>query len=72
MKDRGHGHGGGNSNPIQVQKFLGGLDYPATKSDILDRAKDEGADERVMSVLQRIPEQSYHKPMDVSRAVGER
>lgn len=58
-------------NPIQIQKFLGGLDYPVSKQDILDKAKQEGADKKVMDALEQIPEQEYKSPVAVSRAVGQ-
>ena len=57
-------------NPVQVQKFLGGLDYPVGKQDLLDRARGEGADENVMEALERIPDREYDSPTAVSREVG--
>ena len=32
-------------NPIQVQKFLGGMNFPANKDEIVKHAKSKGADE---------------------------
>lgn len=58
------------SSAIHVQKFLGGLDYPARKQDILEKAKQKGADKDVLDVLQKIPEQEYSSPVSVSREVG--
>lgn len=57
-------------NPTEVQKFLGGLDYPIGKEDILQKAKSEGADDNVMQVLEQIPDQEYASPITVSREVG--
>lgn len=57
-------------NPVQIQKFLGGLDYPAGKQDILEKAKQEGADDNVMQALEQIPDQDYASPVAVSREVG--
>lgn len=57
-------------NPIQVQKFLGGMDYPASKDEIVDHAKSKGADENVMDVLEQLPEDDYQTPADVSKAIG--
>ncbi|HEX8986533.1 MAG TPA: DUF2795 domain-containing protein [Rhodocyclaceae bacterium] len=57
-------------NPVQVQKFLGGLDYPAGKQDILEKAKQEGADDNIMEALGQIPDQDYASPVAVSREVG--
>lgn len=57
-------------NPVQVQKFLGGLDYPVGKQDILDKAKEQGADDKVMKALEQIPDREYASPVAVSREVG--
>ena len=53
-------------NPIQVQKFLGGMDYPASKADVVRHAEEAGADDSVLATLKDLPEQTYHKPTDVS------
>ena len=58
-------------NPIQIQKFLGGLDYPVSKQGIIDKAKQEGADKKVMDALEQIPDQQYAIPVAISRAVGQ-
>lgn len=58
-------------NPIQIQKFLSGLDYPVGKQDIIKKAKSEGADKNVLATLERLPEQEYSSPVAVSRAVGQ-
>ena len=58
-------------NPVQVQKFLGGLDYPASKEDLMKRAEQEDADQEVRSTLEQLPDQNYETPADVSKAIGE-
>lgn len=62
-----HGH----PNPVHVQKFLGGIDYPAAKDAIVSRAKQGGADAEVMDALERIPDQEYKSPAAVSKALGQ-
>jgi len=57
-------------NPIQVQKYLGGLNYPVNKQDILDKAKEEGAEGEVLEALESIPDQEYSSPTEVSREVA--
>ena len=57
-------------NPIQIQKFLKGVDYPASKSDLLENAEEEGADEDVRETLERLPDAEYQSPADVSEALG--
>jgi hypothetical protein len=57
-------------SPIDIQKALGGLDYPATKDDILIAARENGADDAVLSALENIPDRSYDGPTGVSEAVS--
>jgi Protein of unknown function (DUF2795) len=45
------------SNPIHVQKFLGGVDYPVDKQALLERARQNGADEETCRLLERLPDQ---------------
>jgi len=56
-------------NPIQIQRFLGGMDYPVSKDTILQTAKKEGADENVLDALGRIPDGEYDAPTAISKAV---
>jgi hypothetical protein len=57
-------------NPIQLQKYLKGLDYPASKADLITKAQQEGADENVRATLDKLPDDSFETPADVSQAVG--
>jgi hypothetical protein len=58
-------------NPIQIQKFLSGIDYPASKETIVETAKKEGADQGVLDALGRIPDGEYDAPTAVSKAVAD-
>jgi hypothetical protein len=58
-------------NPVQIQKFLGGLDYPVKRADLIERARAEGADENTLGALLRIPDREYGSPVSVSREVGD-
>jgi len=58
-------------NPIQVEKFLKGVDYPATKDDLVKKAEQNGADEEIRSTLQQLKEDKFSSPADVSKAIGE-
>lgn len=57
-------------NPIQLQKHLKGMDYPASKQDLLNHAKKEGADENILSTLEQLADEEFETPADVSKAVG--
>ena len=56
--------------PIQVQKFLGGVDYPADKSSLVKRAKDNRADDNVLNALNQMSERTFNSPNDVSVEMG--
>lgn len=58
-------------NPIQLQKYLKGIDYPASKEDLSKHAQQQGADENAISALKELPDEQYETPADVSKAIGE-
>ena len=60
----------GRVNPIQVQKFLKGVDYPARREDLLRHAEEQGADENVRAALEGIPDREYEGPSGVSEEIG--
>lgn len=57
-------------SPIAVQKALGGLAYPATKPQLVERARARGADDAILSTLDRLPDGDYVGPAAISRAIG--
>ena len=57
-------------NPIQVQKFLSGIDYPTNKGALVEHAKSNGADEDVRQTLENLPMEEFNSPNDVSEAIG--
>ncbi len=57
-------------NPIQAQKFLGGIDYPVDKATLVEHARGQGADENVVSALEQIPDRQYDGPNAVSAELG--
>ncbi len=59
-------------NPIQVQTYLKGVNYPTGKPGLLARAQAAGADAPVLETLTQLPEQRYTSPIEVSRALGTR
>ncbi|HYX51400.1 MAG TPA: DUF2795 domain-containing protein [Ktedonobacteraceae bacterium] len=58
-------------NPIQLQKYLKGMDYPARKADLIKRAEQNGADDQVRSTLEQLPDQQFNSAADVSKAIGQ-
>jgi hypothetical protein len=54
------------ANPIQMQKFLSGVDYPAGRDDLVKHARQQGADEEVLRGLESMPDRTYDGPNAVS------
>lgn len=57
-------------SPFRIQKYLGGLRYPADKQQVLERARSRGADAQLMQVLDLLPERRYESPVSLSCEVG--
>lgn len=55
------------TSPIEVQKSLKNMDYPAKKQDLIEHAKQNNASKEVMEVLQSLPEKEYTNAADVSK-----
>jgi hypothetical protein len=56
-------------SPIDIQKALSGMDYPASKDQIVQHAERSGADEEVLDALRGIDDREYEGPSGVSSAV---
>lgn len=56
------------ANPIQIQKYLKGVDYPATRQQLIDNARNMGADENICASLEQLPDEDFQTPADVSQA----
>lgn len=63
--------GVGGRSPANLQKFLAGVHYPASKSDLMQAAKRNHAPQEVMDLVENMPDQEFGGPQDVQRAYGE-
>lgn len=57
--------------PIQVQKYLKGMNYPASKEELIKQAQKNSATDDVISMLEQIKTNKFNTPADVSKALGE-
>ena len=57
-------------NPIHLQKFLKGVDYPAQKEDLLKVAEKNGAEKEVQQALEELPEMEFDTPAEVNKQLG--
>lgn len=56
--------------PIELQKYLAGVDYPVSKEDLLSVARDNGAPQDVVDALESSDADSFDSPTAVSSAVS--
>lgn len=57
-------------NPIELQKHLGGVDYPASRDALIRTATEHGAGNDLLDALRNIPDKQYDSPTAVSKAVS--
>jgi hypothetical protein len=57
--------------PIQVQKYLKGMHYPANKKKLIEQAHKNKASEDVISMLESMRTDDFNSPAEVSKALGE-
>jgi hypothetical protein len=55
------------TSPIEVQKALKGIDYPVHKKDLIKHAKKRDASDKVIEVLEELPDKEYTNAADVSK-----
>jgi hypothetical protein len=57
-------------NPIELQKALKGVDYPASKDDLVKAAEGNGAGGDIMDALNVLGDVHFNTPADVTEAVS--
>jgi hypothetical protein len=57
-------------NPIELQKYLSGVDYPAKRDDLVRAAEQNGADNSTLEVVRGLPDRTYDGPSGVSKEIG--
>ncbi|HEY9878588.1 MAG TPA: DUF2795 domain-containing protein [Leptolyngbyaceae cyanobacterium] len=58
-------------SPIAISKAIKGIDFPASKEDLIEHAKQNKAEQEVMEVLENLPEDDFETVADVEKAYGE-
>jgi hypothetical protein len=60
------------ANPIEIQKHLKGIDYPASKQELVSHAQEQKGDRQVISLLEKLPDnEEFESPTDVNQAIAE-
>ncbi len=59
-----------NVSPAQVEKSIKGTHFPAQKQDLIQRARENQANQDVLEVLENMPDKQFNSPVDISKAMG--
>ncbi len=55
--------------PLELQKYLQQVNYPVNKQHLITHAKQQGADEKVLSALSNLIDKAYLTPAEVSQTL---
>ena len=57
-------------DPVEVQRHLSGISYPAKKDEIIATADRNGAPQEVIEALQALGQEDFEGPDEVQAALG--
>lgn len=57
-------------SPAIVEKYLGGVHYPAEWARLLKNAQTKGAPKDVLDLIKKLPERTYISPIDITKEIG--
>ncbi len=56
---------------VEIEKALKGMNYPASKQDLVQKAKQNNASQNVIQTIQNLPMDRFNSPVDVQKAFGQ-
>jgi hypothetical protein len=62
------GRGNPQNEPIQIARYLRGADFPASKEDLVECARQNDAPEKVIEAIRTLDAESFNSIADVTRA----
>lgn len=65
------GSSGKRISPVQMQKHLKGVNYPASKNDLVKQAQHNNASDEIVNKIRTLPADSFGSPKDVMKALGQ-
>ena len=55
----------------EIEKSLKGINFPASRQDLVQQAKKNNASQNVVRAIEKLPEDKFNSPTDVAKAWGE-
>jgi hypothetical protein len=59
------------STHTQVQKKIAGIEFPATRSGLIEFAERKGADAELLECMRELPDHTYDEPNEVGAAFAD-
>ena len=59
-----------NVSASELQLYLKGVDYPANRDELVQKAEENNAPENVMEWIRKLPERTYERPNHVEEEFG--
>lgn len=56
--------------PLEAERWLDGISYPADKDDLVDHAERRGASLEVMRIIRKLPKRIFWHPAEVNQEIG--
>jgi hypothetical protein len=57
-------------NPIELQKYLKGVDYPASKDDLASTAESNGAPGEIVEAIRSSSQDTFDGPTGIEKALS--
>lgn len=57
-------------SPAQVEKYIKGIKFPASKQELIKQAEWNNASDDVLNILDNVPDKQFHSPIEISIAIG--
>ena len=52
-------------NITDIQKYIGGMNFPAEKTELVQQAEAHGAPQEIMQFFERMPSRTYENPQAI-------
>lgn len=54
----------------QLQKYLGGLEFPATREEVVAYAREKGADDDLIDMLENMSEERFETVAEIQESLS--
>jgi hypothetical protein len=57
-------------NPVAAERYLKGLNFPANKKNLIDRAKINQAPQEIIRLLKQVADKNYTSPIEITKEMS--